>query len=75
MLLHVVCCAGSAGMWLVVVVGRCVVGCEHCEGYCSTCILLVYSFTSQFAHDARSQKPKTHMCYSLFPCWAGMIFI
>ena len=23
-------------MWLVVVVGRCVVGCEHCEGYCST---------------------------------------
>ena len=23
-------------MWLVVVVWRCVVGCEHCEGYCST---------------------------------------
>jgi len=23
-------------MWLVAVVGRCVVGCEHCEGYCST---------------------------------------
>jgi len=23
------------GMWLVAVVGRCVVGCEHCEGYCS----------------------------------------
>ena len=22
--------------WLVAVVGRCVVGCEHCEGYCST---------------------------------------
>ena len=22
-------------MWLVAVVGRCVVGCEHCEGYCS----------------------------------------
>jgi len=21
-------------MWLVVVVGRCVVGCEHCQGYC-----------------------------------------
>ena len=21
-------------MWLVAVVGRCVVGCEHCEGYC-----------------------------------------
>jgi len=23
-------------MWLVAVVGRCIVGCEHCEGYCST---------------------------------------
>jgi len=23
-------------MWLVAVVGCCVVGCEHCEGYCST---------------------------------------
>jgi len=22
-------------MWLVAVVGRCVTGCEHCEGYCS----------------------------------------
>ena len=21
-------------MWLVAVVGRCLVGCEHCEGYC-----------------------------------------
>jgi len=46
-LLHVVCCAGSAGcgwwrlwgavLWgastvKVAVVGRCVVGCEHCEG-------------------------------------------
>jgi len=25
-------------MWLVAVVGRCVVGCEHCEGYCSTLV-------------------------------------
>ena len=23
-------------MWLVADVGRCIVGCEHCEGYCST---------------------------------------
>jgi len=22
-------------MWLVAVVGRCLVGCEHCEGFCS----------------------------------------
>ena len=36
-------------MWLVAVVGRCVVGC---------CILLVFSIISQFAHNARSQKPK-----------------
>ena len=24
-------------MWLVAVVGSCVVGCEHCEDYCSQC--------------------------------------
>ena len=59
-------------MWLVAVVGLCVVGCEHCEGYsCNLhveillkinicCILLVFSLISQFAHDARSQKPKTY---------------
>ena len=23
-------------MWLVAVVGRCLVGCEQCEGFCST---------------------------------------
>jgi len=26
---------------LVAVVGRCVVGCEHCEGYCSTVFVLL----------------------------------
>ena len=36
-------------MWLVAVVGRCVVGCEHCEGYCST---------SQCSHPTR-QRPTT----------------
>ena len=34
-LLHVVYCASSAGCGLVAVVGRCVVGCEHC-------VLMVY---------------------------------
>jgi len=27
-------------MWLVAVVGCCLVGCEHCEGYCSTFTVL-----------------------------------
>ena len=97
-------------MWLVAVVGRCVVGCEHCEVFtsyktaphnryqsqpaepaqysiCSNtvfvllkmgimmpetcwdrswlqtsncCILLVFSISSHFAHDARSQEPKSN---------------
>ena len=34
-------------MWLVAVVGRCVVGCEHCSH-------LVGLLSSYFAHDARS---------------------
>jgi len=37
-------------MWLVAVVGRCVVGCEHCEGYCST--------PSQCSHPT-TQRPTT----------------
>ena len=28
-------CVWYCWMWLVAVVGRCVVGCKHCEGYCS----------------------------------------
>ena len=36
-------------MWLVAVVGRCLAGCEHCEGFCST--------LSYFVHDARSHEP------------------
>jgi len=31
-------------MWLVVVVGRCVVGCEHCEAYCSTSFTVLASY-------------------------------
>ena len=27
-------------MWLVAVVGRCLVGCEHCEGFCSVELFL-----------------------------------
>ena len=28
-------------MWLVAVVGRCVVGCDHYEGFCSTTVQLL----------------------------------
>ena len=31
-------------MWLVAVVGRCLVGCEHCEGYCFRTLLRRRSF-------------------------------
>jgi len=47
-------------MWLVAAVGRCLVGCEQqCSHPTSNCcILLVFSLTPQFGHDARSQKPE-----------------
>ena len=56
-------------MWLVAVVGRCVVGCEHCLKHVETEVdnkhLIVVSFWfslfSHFAHDARSQEPKAYM--------------
>jgi len=38
-------------MWLVAVVGRCVVGCEHCEGYCRT-----VTFTVLAPHNAAPQN-------------------
>ena len=41
-------------LWLVAVVGRCVVGCEHCERFCST----VEQKPSQCSHPAR-QRPTT----------------
>ena len=43
-------------MWLVAVVGRCVVGCEHCAGYCST---LSTCFGHHYAH---LQENKTYYC-------------
>ena len=42
-------------MWLVAVVGRCVVGCEHCEGYCC-CILLVPSLFTLTTYGHRNLK-------------------
>jgi len=41
-------------MWLVAVVGRCVVGCEHCGGYCS--VLAPYNTAphNRNLHSART---------------------
>jgi len=41
-------------VWFVAVVGRCLVGCEHYEGFCST----VEQKPSQCSHPAR-QRPST----------------
>ena len=38
-------------MWLVAVVGRCLVGCEHYEGFCSTC------FGHHYAHLQENKGP------------------
>ena len=47
-------------MWLVAVVGHCVVGCEHCEGYCSTlhsaCILQRSAPTTGTDHIQQNQR-------------------
>ena len=42
-------------MWLVAVVGRCLAGCEHCEGFCSvsTC------FGHHYAHLQDNKGPVT----------------
>ena len=35
-------------MWLVGVLGRCFVGCEHCEGYCSTRKLVTFTVLASY---------------------------
>ena len=50
-------------MWLEAVVGRCDVGCEHCEGYCSTfTVLTPYKATPTTAtnHIQQKQRSTTH---------------
>ena len=44
-------------MWLVAVVGRCLVGCEHCEGFCSvsTC------FGHHYAHLQEKKTMLLHL--------------
>jgi hypothetical protein len=39
-------------MWLVAVVGRCLVGCDHYEGFCST----LEQKLSQCSHPARQHR-------------------
>ena len=46
-------------MWLVAVVGRCVVGCDHCESFCSTLIVTsCWSFLFiHFSESVCSNRP------------------
>jgi len=46
-------------MWLVAVVGRCVVGCEHCEGYCST-VLAPYNAAPHNRYQPHPAEPAQH---------------
>jgi len=48
-------------MWLVVVVGRCVVGCSHCEGYCSTfTVLAPYNAVPHNHYQPHWAEPAQH---------------
>ena len=44
-------------MWLVAVVGRCVVGCEHCEGYCRTVTFTVLTPYKAAPHNRYQPHP------------------
>jgi len=48
-------------MWLVAVLGLCVVGCEHCEGYCSTfTVLAPYNTASHNRYQPHPAEPAQH---------------
>jgi len=44
-------------LWLVAVLGRCVVGCEHCEGYCSNNNLHSVRILQRSAHNRYQPHP------------------
>jgi len=46
--------------WLLAVVGRCVVGCEHCEGYCST---------TAINHTQQNQRSTPHAVTHVLFSW------
>ena len=52
-------------MWLVAVVGRCVVGCEHCEGYCSTS---PYNAAPHNRYQPHPAEPAQHSTCSNTSC-------
>jgi len=47
-------------MWLVAVVGRCVGGCEHCEGYCSFTVLAPYNAAPHNRYQPHPAVPAQH---------------
>jgi len=53
-------------MWLVAVVGRCVVGCEHCQGYCSNSrtvtltVLAPYNAAPHNRYQPHPAEPAQH---------------
>ena len=52
-------------MWLVAVVGRCVVGFEHCEGYCSTITVLApYNAAPHNRYQPHPAEPAQHTACS-----------
>jgi len=50
-------------MWLVAVVGRCLVGCEHCEGYGST-VFAPHNAAPLNRYQPHPAEPAQHTTYS-----------
>ena len=59
-------------MWLVGVVGRCVVGCEHYEGFCSTITITVLTSQNAAPHNRYQPHPAQLEQYTI--C-IGTVFV
>ena len=56
-------------MWLVAVVGRCLVGCDHYEGFCSTC------FGHHYTHLQENKGPVTAFGVLFWFCWMWLVAV
>ena len=62
-------------MWLVAVVGRCLVGCEHYEGFCSYYFCL-NMFRASLCPSSGEQRPWYCIwCILVWFCWIWLVAV
>jgi len=65
-------------LWLVVDDGRCLAGCDHCEGFCSTLFIINFRptcFGHHYAHLQENKGPVTAFGVLFWFCWMWLVAV